>query len=103
MPVLVLSAVLVSGFGAGCAMTGASLGDGDHVDGYGVTFYEPFDNSRDYGPAYLVGPPLRDKQYANDHGNRTADSVLVPNHHSDDAPSIPTSTPDLNPPPSPLP
>jgi hypothetical protein len=62
-----------------------------------MTFYEPFDNSRDWGPAYLVGPPLNPKLYPNDHSSRSADSVLHPPRKTDMAPSIPTTSPDSEP------
>ncbi len=46
---------------AGCAAGSAG-------GGYGVDFYEPFNNSEAWGPAYLVGPPQR---YPNEHGRET--------------------------------
>jgi hypothetical protein len=39
---------------AGCVVAG---GGGEVSYGYGVNYYEPFDNNGWYGPGYLVGPP----------------------------------------------
>jgi hypothetical protein len=77
-----------------CTVPMSRSPDGERPEGYAVTLEEPFDNSRDWGPGYLVGPPLRPKLYSNDHGNRTADSVLHPGQTPDSAPSIPTRTQD---------
>lgn len=79
---------------AACTVPVSRSADGDRTEGYAITLYEPFDNSRDWGPGYLVGPPLRAKLYPNDHGNRTADSVLHPAPGPAPAPSIPTRTQD---------
>lgn len=76
-----------------CTVTGAGQAADGHHEAYGMTFYEPFDNSRDWGPGYLVGPPLRDKIYPNDDGNRTADSVLKPPESRRAVPSIPDGIP----------
>ena len=79
---------------AACTVPVSRSEDGSREQGYAITLYEPFDNSRDWGPSYLVGPPLRPKLYSNDHGNRTADSVLHPAHGPVSAPSIPTRSSD---------
>lgn len=79
---------------AACTLPVSRSEDGGREQGYAVTVYEPFDNSRDWGPSYLVGPPLRPQLYSNDHGNRTADSVLYPAHGLVQAPSIPTRLPE---------
>jgi hypothetical protein len=39
----------------GCASTGGLGGGGARISNFRV--YAPFDNSRDWGPNYLVGPP----------------------------------------------
>ncbi len=78
---------------AACTVPVSRSEDGSR-EGYAITLYEPFDNSRDWGPSYLVGPPLRPKLYSNDHGNRTADSVLHPAPGPVPAPSIPTRSRD---------
>src|SRR5208282_284623 len=44
---------------AACTLPMSRSEDGGREQGYAVTVYEPFDNSRDWGPSYLVGPPLR--------------------------------------------
>jgi hypothetical protein len=80
-------------FCADCTVTGAGQAPDGHTEAYGMTFYEPFDNSRDWGPSGLVGPPLRDRDYANDNGNRTADSVLTPPLSRKAVPSIPDAFP----------
>jgi len=94
----ILTLVLVGA----CTVPGPRLGDSGR-QAYGITFYEPFDNSRDWGPAYLVGPPLSPKLYPNDYSSRSADSVLYPPRKSDVAPSIPTISPDSAPPIPPMP
>ncbi|MGA2778615.1 MAG: hypothetical protein ABSF94_13750 [Steroidobacteraceae bacterium] len=77
-----------------CTLPGPKPDDGSQREGYGFAIYEPFDNSRDWGPGYLVGPPLRPKLYPNDYSNRSAGSVL----HPATAPSIPTGSPNSDPP-----
>ena len=95
-----LSAQRIALYGLGVALTAActlsSSSDrmGQHPNDYGVDLYEPFDNSRDWGPSYLVGPPLRDRVYPNDNSNRTADSVLTPPASRRAVPSIPDAFPD---------
>ncbi len=83
---------------AGCASYGQGSAYGDHPNGYGVDFYEPFDNSRDYGPAYLVGPPNRPPLYPNDEGARSSGRTLKLLSPADSAPSIPTAQPNREPP-----
>jgi len=93
---LVAACILALAFCAACTVPGPRLGDSDR-QAYSMTFYEPFDNSRDWGPAYLVGPPLSPKVYPNDYSSRSADSVLHPPRKSDMARSIPTTSPDSGP------
>jgi len=85
--------ILMLALCAACTVPGPPLDDSGR-QAYSMTFYEPFDNSRDWGPAYLVGPPLSPKLYPNDHSSRSADSVLYPPGKSGVAPSIPTTSPD---------
>jgi hypothetical protein len=76
--------------GGACVLSGT----GEH--GYAVKFYEPFDNSRDWGPGYLVGPPRDRRPSEDDHGKSDSDhSVqLAPATHP--LPTIPThSQPDV--------
>jgi hypothetical protein len=40
---------------SGCALM--SMDQGQWHIGQNVNIYEPYDNSRDWGPSYLVGPP----------------------------------------------
>ncbi len=89
-----LTPAVVVMFCADCTVTGAGQAPDGHREAYGMTFYEPFDNSRDWGPSYLVGPPLRDRVYPNDNSNRTADSVLTPPASRRAVPSIPDAFPD---------
>jgi hypothetical protein len=96
-----LALAVVVLFCADCTVTGAGQAPDGHTEAYGVTLYEPFDNSRDWGPSYLMGPPLRDKIYPNDDSNRTADSVLVPQRSRKAVPSIPDRFPDPLPTPDP--
>jgi len=91
------TAALVLGFGfcaAGCASYGQGSDYGDHPNGYGVDFYEPFDNSRDYGPSYLVGPPNRAPLFPDDAGARSSGKTLQLLPPSNSAPSIPSAQPD---------
>ena len=67
---------------------------------YGVDFYEPFDNSRSYGPAYLVGPPNQAKLFPNDHGARSSGRSIELSPNS--APSIPSTPANPRLPPSPV-
>ncbi|MGA9025783.1 MAG: hypothetical protein WB440_06990 [Steroidobacteraceae bacterium] len=50
------SAMILALCAAGCVVPG-DAGYGDVGVGYGVNFYEPFDNYGYEGPGYLVGPP----------------------------------------------
>ncbi len=86
---------------ADCTVTGSGQAPDGHQEAYGMTFYEPFDNSRDFGASGLVGPPLRDKIYPNDDSNRTAASVLVPLRSRKAVPTIPDAFPDPLPTPDP--
>jgi len=42
---------------AGCAVQGGGYAFGGTNIDYGIRYFEPFDNSRSWGPGYLVGPP----------------------------------------------
>ncbi len=76
-----------------CASYGQGARYGDHPNGYGVDFYEPFDNSRDYGPSFLVGPPNRAALFPNDEGARSSGRTLKLAPPADATPSIPTAQP----------
>jgi hypothetical protein len=52
-----LSIPLLAILCAGCAVQGGGYALGGTDIGYGVRYFEPFDNSRSWGPGYLVGPP----------------------------------------------
>jgi hypothetical protein len=92
-------AIALAAIVGGCASGGRGAAYGDHPNGYGVDFYEPFDNSRDYGPGYLVGPPNRAPLFPNDEGARSSGRTLNL-WPSDSAPSIPSEQPNRNQPPS---
>jgi hypothetical protein len=52
---------------SGCVVPGGGGGDGGDVSyGYGVNFYEPFDNNGYWGPGYLVGPPRGGESWRHD-------------------------------------
>ncbi len=85
-----------------CASYGQGAGYGDHANGYGVDFYEPFDNSRDYGPSYLVGPPNRAPLFPNDEGARSSGRTLKLAPPSDATPSIPMAQPNRDQQPAPV-
>jgi hypothetical protein len=84
----------IASMAGGCASYGQDSAYGDHPNGYGVDFYEPFDNSRDYGPSYLVGPPNRAPLFPNDEGARSSGKTLPLLPPSNSAPSIPSAQPD---------
>jgi hypothetical protein len=99
-----LAGVLAAGLWvAGCASTGQSDGSDDQPRGYGVDFYEPFDNSRDYGPSYLVGPPNRAPLFPHDEGARSSGKTLQLLPPPNPVPSIPATPPKKDQPASTLP
>jgi hypothetical protein len=81
---------------AGCAVSGGD--PGYQPNRYGVDFYEPFDNSRGYGPSYLVGPPIRAPLFPHDVGDGTSGRSIGFSPSANSAPSIPTTPqdPDLS-------
>jgi len=85
--------LLATSLCSGCAVWGgvSDAEPGYESNHYGVDFYEPFDNSRSYGPGYLVGPPNRAPLFPHDEGERSSGRSLglSPNP----APSIPTPAP----------
>jgi len=76
--------------GTACVSPGQTSGETEK--GYGLNFYEPFDNSRDWGPGYLAGPPHTTIQYDNNHGRGTDQGPLVHTDTNRSAPSIPDAT-----------
>jgi hypothetical protein len=84
--------LLAASLCAGCAISSGEPGYQPNT--YGVDFYEPFDNSRSYGPSYLVGPPNRAPLFPNDEGARSSGRSLQLLPSSNSAPSIPNTPPD---------
>jgi hypothetical protein len=91
--------LLATSLFAGCAVSGGGE-PGYEANRYGVDFYEPFDNSRSYGPAYLVGPPNRARLFPNDEGARSSGRSLQMSPNP--APSIPSTPPNPSLPTSPV-
>jgi hypothetical protein len=83
--------LLVTSLCSGCALSVAEPGYQPNT--YGVDFYEPFDNSRSYGPAYLVGPPNRAQLFPHDEGAGSSGRSIQLMPSANAAPSIPTSPP----------
>jgi len=83
--------VLICAVGIAACVAGGHSSD-DAPTGYGITFYEPFDNSRDFGPGYLAGPPHTAIRYDNDHGRRSEEHPLVETDTNGTTPSIPDAT-----------
>jgi hypothetical protein len=84
--------LLATSLCAGCAISSGEPGYQPNT--YGVDFYEPFDNSRSYGPSYLVGPPNRAPIFPNDEGAGSSGRSLELLPSSNSAPSIPSTPPD---------
>jgi hypothetical protein len=82
---------LICAVGIAACVAGGHSRD-DAPTGYGITFYEPFDNSRDFGPGYLAGPPHTAIRYDNDHGRRSEEHPLVETDTNGTTPSIPDAT-----------
>jgi len=97
---LAAECMLVVSLAAGCAISSGEPGSQPNT--YGVDFYEPFDNARSYGPAFLVGPPNRPRQFSNDEGARSSGHSIVLARPANSAPSIPTTHPDPAPPSAPV-
>lgn len=93
MPVSIgaLAVLLVAACSSACVFSGRNPDD-DAPTGYGITFYEPFDNSRDWGPGYLAGPPRGTMRYEHDQGRGSEEHSLVHTDTNGTAPSIPDAT-----------
>lgn len=79
---------------AACTLSSADDRKGQHPNDYGVDLYEPFDNSRDWGPAYLVGPPNNAAQYPRRDFQRPPGNVIRLSPGAGSAPSIPSDQSD---------
>jgi hypothetical protein len=75
---------------AACALSSSYDRKGQHPNDYGVDLYEPFDNSRDWGPAYLVGPPSNAEEYPRSDWHRAPETVIRLAPGAGSAPSIPS-------------
>jgi len=86
--IMYASAIALLVLSSGCAIT-ARIND-DVRRGYDLHVYKLFDNSRDWGPSYLVGPPGRHFGYGarvDDQRSTTIDERVSP---SDIEPPVPT-------------
>jgi hypothetical protein len=77
--------------GTACVFSGRNIDD-DAPTGYGITFYEPFDNSREWGPGYLAGPPPGTQHYNHDEDSGRYQHPLVHTDTNGTAPSIPDAS-----------
>ena len=80
---------------SGCVI-GTGYTEGDRR-GYDLHVYKLFDNSRDWGPSYLVGPPGRHFGYGARVDDRRSTTIDEPAPPADFDPPAPT------PPPPPVP
>ncbi len=78
--------------GTGCVSPGQTGNPDEAPTGYGITFYEPFDNSRDFGPGYLAAPPPGTLHYEHDDGRGSEQHPLVHRDTNGTPPSIPDAT-----------
>ncbi len=92
--------LLVTSLCSACALSAGEPGYQPNT--YGVDFYEPFDNSRSYGPAYLVGPPNRAQLFPNDDGEGSSGHSIQLLPSANSAPSIPSTPPNPDLPSSPV-
>ncbi len=79
---------------AACTLSSSSERMGQHPNDYGVDLYEPFDNSRDWGPSYLVGPPSNAAEYPRSDFKRSPGNVIRLSPATGSAPSIPSDPSD---------
>ncbi len=83
--------VALSGLCAACEIFGGGTHDTEqsgYSAAYQVNSYEPFDNSRDWGPGYLAGPPRATPRLDQDQNARIAPPDMA--HLPASQPSLPT-------------
>jgi len=91
VPVRLTVAALLVLSASACAWSGRNPDD-NAPTGYGITFFEPFDNSRDWGPGFLAGPPPGTLHYEHDQASGTYQHPLVHTDTNGTPPSIPDAT-----------
>jgi hypothetical protein len=79
---------------AACTLSSTYDRKGQHPNDYGVDLYEPFDNSRDWGPSYLVGPPSNAEEYPRSDFHRPPATEIRLAPGAGSAPSIPSDPSD---------
>jgi len=79
---------------AACTLSSSYDREGQHPNDYGVDLYEPFDNSRDWGPSYLVGPPSNAAEYPRSDFRPSPGNVVSLAPGVGAAPSIPSDPSD---------
>jgi hypothetical protein len=87
--------VALNGLCAACVIFGGGthdLNQSGFSPDYEVNFYEPFDNSRDWGPGYLRGPPRASPRFDHDQSARIAPPDMAHLPSSPPLPSIPTDS-----------
>jgi hypothetical protein len=92
--------VALNGLCAACEIFGGGTHDAEqsgYSAAYQVNFYEPFDNSRDWGPGYLAGPPRATPRFDHDRnaGIAPPDMAHLPASQAS-LPSIPTDSAPLS-------
>ncbi len=73
-----------------CAVSNVDDRKGQHPNAYGVDIYEPFDNSRDWGPSYLAGPPSNAPEYPKSDFQQSQGPTMRLTGPARPAPSIPS-------------
>jgi hypothetical protein len=84
------SAIALLVLSGGCAISARS--NNDDRRGYDLHVYKLFDNSRDWGPSYLVGPPGRHFGYGarvDDRRSATIDEPVSPPDFEAPVPTLP--------------
>ena len=88
--IMYASAIALLVLSSGCAIS-AGYNDGVRR-GYDLHVYKLFDNSRDWGPSYLVGPPGRHFGYGarvDDRRSTTIDERVSPPDFEAPVPTLP--------------
>jgi len=81
---------LVLALSTACAVSNVPDRQGEHPNAYGIDLYEPFDNSREWGPPSLVGPPTNAEEYPKSDFHRAPGTAIRLAPPAGSAPSIPS-------------
>ena len=86
--IMYASAIALLVLSSGCAISARS--NDDVRRGFDLHVYKLFDNSRDWGPSYLVGPPGRHFGYGARIDDQRSPTIDEPAPPSDFEPPVPT-------------